>query len=210
MSGVVLIQGGDEFADDCRAMDTALLDSVDRGPIGILPLASESDRAAELTTAHAIDYYRALGATEVLAIPTETSQALLALSDVQVVVLPGGSPRLLLERLTADQGRMADALRAVLLAGGAISGSSAGAMVLGAATWLPDEDQVVPGLGLLPSSQPLLVLPHSDGTPTRWLTLAERGHAAVPGIRGLALGEHSGRLYRDGQEEAFGNIYFWE
>lgn len=202
---VVLIQGGDEFDDACRSMDQAFLAAAGPGPIVVLPAASESEHAAAVTAAHATDYYLSLGADEVLV--ADSAQAATALAQARAVVLPGGSPGLLLERLRADNGLLADALRAVLLAGGGISGSSAGAMVLAAATWLPDRQQVVPGTALLPSEQPLLVLPHADGTPTRWLALAGQ----VPtGTRCLALAEHAGRLYAGGEYRDFGEVHFWE
>lgn len=208
--GFLLVQGGDEFHDECREMDRALLDAVGAGPVAILPAASESLHAAKLTASHAREYYRALGASEILLAEGDPRSAATVLSQARVVILPGGSPAQLMDHLVADQGLLADALRAVLLAGGGISGSSAGAMVLAAATWLPDMDRVVPGLGLLPSSQPLLVLPHADGTPTRWLGLADAARTVDPGVRCLALAEHAGRLYGASQERDFGQTFLWE
>jgi peptidase E len=191
-------------------MDRALLDAAGPGRLAILPAASEDEERARLTAAHATEYYQSLGVTDIVTVAGQPLEVAAELALAHVVVLPGGSPELLLERLTADQGHLADALRGLLLSGGAISGSSAGAMVLAAATWLPTSDQVVPGLGLLPSSQPLLVLPHADGTPTRWLGLAERAQGVNPALKCLALGEHSGILFGGEQERAFGETFLWE
>jgi peptidase E len=204
--GILLIQGGDEFHEACREMDRAFLDAAGRGPVVILPAASEDPTAEQATAAHALDYYRSLGVEEVSAVSGDPSPTDLA--QAQVVILPGGSPGRLLERLTADQGHLADALRAVLLAGGGISGSSAGAMVLASSTWLPDREQVVPGLGMLPE-EALVVLPHADGTPTRWLGIADR---VPPGTHCLALAEHAGRLYDGGSGAItdFGQVFLWE
>jgi cyanophycinase len=210
MSGFVLVQGGDEFSDDCREMDRALLEAAGSGRVAILPAASEDDERAQLTAAQATSYYQSLGVTDIVTVRGEPLEVAAELALARVVVLPGGSPELLLERLTADQGHLSDALRGLLLAGGAINGSSAGAMVLAAATWLPTSDQVVPGLGLLPSSQPLLLLPHADGTPTRWLGLADRAQGVFPALRCLALGERSGVLFGGDQERAFGETFLWE
>lgn len=207
----LLVQGGDEFHDECREMDRAWLDAVGEGALAILPAASESESAARLTANHAAQYYRSLGVDQVLiAAGEDPLEAAAVLTQARLVVLPGGSPMRLLDALLAEQGRLMDALRGVLLAGGGINGASAGAMVLAGATWLPDQDRVVPGLGLLPSSSPLLVLPHADGTPTRWLAIAEQAHALDPALRCLALAEHSGRLYGEGDEQDFGSTFLWE
>lgn len=208
--GYLLVQGGDEFHDACREMDSAFLDAVGAETVAILPAASESVPAAQAAAAHARSYYRSLGVSTVIVADGDSRTAATTLGQANAVVLPGGSPGLLLDRLVEEQGLLADALRAVLLAGGGISGASAGAMVLAAATWLPDRDRVVPGLGLLPSSQPLLVLPHADGTPTRWLGIAEAAQTVAPGLHCLALAEHSGRLYGAGQERDFGTTFIWE
>lgn len=208
--GYLLVQGGDEFHEKCREMDRAFLDAVGTGTVAVLPAASESAQSAQATAAHATEYYRSLGAGDVIVAAGDPRTAATTLGHANAVILPGGSPGLLLDRLLDEQGLLADALRAVLLAGGGVSGSSAGAMVLAAATWLPDRDRVVPGLGLLPSTQPLLVLPHADGTPTRWLGIAGEAQAVTPGLRCLALAEHSGRLYGEGRERDFGSTLVWE
>lgn len=200
----VLVQGGDEFHQACRPMDQALLEIAGDGPVVIYPGASE-DQYLQAASAHAMEYYQSLGA-DVTVAPVDPQAAVAALAPARTVVLPGGSPALLLERLEAESGALAEVLRAVLLAGGAINGSSAGAMVLGALTWLPETDQVVPGLGLLP----WLVLPHADATPTRWLHVAENAQALDPAIHCLALAEHAGLLVAGGQERTFGSVYRWE
>jgi peptidase E len=211
MSGYVLVQGGDEFHDECREMDKRLLELAGSGRVTVLAGASESAADFEATSQKAVAYYRDLGAPDVEAAPQDHDGMALALISARVAILPGGSPAHLLHLLHADQGRLSDALRAILLAGGAISGSSAGAMVLGAATWLPDADRegtVVPALGLL--GEPLLLLPHADGTPSTWLSLVDQGRALLPDLRCLALGEHSGVLFGPEERESFGSTWLWE
>lgn len=200
----VLIQGGDEFSPACREMDQALLATAGEGPVVIYPGASE-EAHRDAASRHAVEYYRSLGVQATVA-PVDVSGAMEALAPARTIILPGGSPALLLSRLEADSGALADALRSVLLAGGAINGSSAGAMVLGALTWLPETDQVVPGLGLLP----WLVLPHADSTPTRWLHVAQDARAIDPAIHCLALAERSGLLVAEGHQSAFGEVFRWE
>lgn len=200
----LLLQGGDEFHTACRPMDEALLKVAGDGPVVIYPGASE-DRNIAAASQHAREYYQSLGA-DVSVAPVDPVAAAAALAPARTIVLPGGSPSLLLSRLEADSGAIADALRSVLLAGGAISGSSAGAMVLGALVWLPDSQRVVPGLAIAP----WLVLPHADATPTTWLRIADQARTLDPNIHCLALAERSGLLLTDGEEIAFGAHYFWE
>lgn len=207
MTGLVCLQGGGEFSPGCRAMDKAVLDRVG-GPVVVSALAGEVGRDYATATANGVSHYRALGVTEVVAAPDvreDPEGALAALRLARLLVLPGGSPSRLLDALltTAVGSVVAD----LLAAGGGVSGASAGAMVLGSWTVLPDRrgphgPSVQAGLGLAPD---LLVVPHWNGGSSRgeWLRAVEAG---VPGgVHVLGLPEESGVLVEDGVLTAVGH-----
>ena len=80
-----------------------------------------------------------------------------------------------------------------MAAASALSGSSAGAMVLCATTVLPDvaEHPLVPGLGVVPDA---LVVPHFAGS-LRWIEPGQDGPRLV-----LGLPECSGVIIADGED----------
>lgn len=176
MRGPVLLQGGGELSPGCREMDAALLALVE-GPVAVLPLASSPGHDHAATLARATSYYRDLGA-EVLA-PGPNPEDLVA--QAALVVLPGGSPSRLRRALVGTA--MGAALVRHVDEGGAVSGSSAGAMLLGAWTVLPEEGpRLDTALGLVPD---VVVVPHWRGPREEWLAVIDRGTV-------LGLPEESG------------------
>ena len=155
---IICIQGGGEFADECREMDQYFLSLIPDIEISIFAGASEHERAAQLTSENAIGYFSSLG---------RSAQRITDVRQAQALVLPGGSPRLLLEALLPHRDFLAELP--------AIWGASAGAMVLARETYLPDRGVSLPGLGFLPGR----VRPHASQqevaapTPGVW-ALAER------------------------------------
>jgi cyanophycinase-like exopeptidase len=202
----VCLQGGGEFSPGCRAMDKRLLDLVD-GPVVVTALAGAPGREYDTANAHGVSHFRTCGADEVVGAPDvrdDSSAALRVLRTARLVVLPGGSPsRLLSALLTTDVGQL---LAELVADGGAVMGASAGAMVLGAWTVLPDRRGpqgavgVAEGLGLVPG---VAVVPHWSGGSSRadWLSAL----ASVPGpLRVLGLAEESGVLFHAGTSRALG------
>lgn len=188
MTGPVLLQGGGELSWGCRDMDAALLARAP-GPVAVLPLASSPGRDHDLTHARATAYYEGLGA-EVLPhrpdLPASVAQA-------AVVVLTGGSPSRLRRALIGTP--VGDAVVAHAAAGRAVSGASAGAMVLCGWTVLPEEGhRLDTGLGLV---REVVVIPHWDGPRAPWLAAIDRG---LP----LGLPEQSGVLVADDGVTALG------
>lgn len=181
MSGPVLLQGGGELSPGCREMDLALLARAP-GPIAVLPLASTPGREHDLTLARATGYYEQLGC-EVL--PWQADAAAL-LADAAVAVLTGGSPSRLRRALVGTPAGAA--LVAHVAQGRAVSGASAGAMLLGAWTVLPEEGyRLDTGLGL---AGDVVVVPHWKGPRGDWLAAIDRGTV-------LGLPEESGVLIDD-------------
>lgn len=140
-------------------MDADVLKRLPDGPVAVLAGAARvgSDYAA--ASGRAERHYADLGA-EVIIVADPRADAAQALSDltddVALIVLPGGSPSNLRDVLTGD---IEIRLRELHRAGTAISGASAGAMVLCDQMVRPsgpDGADVIDGLGLLPG----LALPH--------------------------------------------------
>jgi cyanophycinase-like exopeptidase len=189
--GALCLQGGAELGDDCREMDTAVLAVAPDGPVVVVPLAPAPGFERRTTGEHATRYYSSLTGREVVV--TEDADDV---RSAAVVVLPGGSPARLLGALR-DNGIDA-VLGDVLGRGGVVSGASAGAMVLGPVTVLPERGrpQVVAGLGL----SPYAVVPHYRGR-SGWTGLLR---AADAGVLVLGIPEQSGLLVTADAERELG------
>jgi hypothetical protein len=174
-------------------MDRAVLSLAGPGPVVVLPSAAAQGREYATAGANALAYYSGLGADVSLAPdPREDLLgAIEALRGAALVVLPGGSPGRLVEALVET------ALGAAVAAVPAISGSSAGAMVLCATTVLPDikEHPLVPGCGVVADT---LVVPHFAGS-LRWIDPEHDGPRLV-----LGLPECSGVIISGGEFTAVG------
>ncbi len=159
MSGLVCLQGGAEFDPACVDMDTEVLSRSPDGPIVVLAGAAAPGREHEMATRHALVYYADLGDRPVIGAPDARSDlagTISALDGAGVVVLPGGSPRRLLDVLA---GAVGETLRRLHGTGASLSGASAGAMVLCTHTVVPGSG-VTDGLGFVPG----IAIPHFDGS----------------------------------------------
>lgn len=201
MDGTVCLQGGDEFGPRCRDMDADLLRRAD-GPVVVTALAGTVGRDYATASAHGVRHFRELGATDVVAAPDareDRDAALTVLRTARLLVLPGGSPSRLLEALRATG--VDEVVHELLADGGVVSGSSAGAMVLGGWTVLPDQrTSVVAALGVVPQ---VLVVPHWSGPRADWLRAVE--DAVPPDVTVLGIPEQSGVVVVDGALTAMGS-----
>lgn len=203
MTGLVCLQGGGEFSAGCREMDRAVLDQAD-GPVVVSALAGRVGGDYRTATDNGVRHLQALTSSEVRGAPDarqDREQALQVLRSARTVVLPGGSPSRLLQALRETG--LDEVLAELVGSGGTLVGSSAGAMVLGAWTVLPDRDgplELVPGLDLAPG---VVVVPHWRGTGREdWLRAIEQ---TVPSdLTVLGLAEESGVLLHDGVLVAVG------
>lgn len=196
MRGIVCLQGGREFSRGCRDMDAQLLARAP-GPVAVIALASPQGEAYRRTNTQGVIHFRRLGA-EAFAVPDPREADLgTRLDGVGLVVLPGGSPARLLQAL--DVTGLGEVLSAHVAAGGAVMGASAGAMVLGSWTLVPDDGfRVAPGLGLVPG---VVVVPHWDGPRADWLKTLD---AEVDKALVLGIPEESGILSEEGRLTALG------
>jgi cyanophycinase-like exopeptidase len=178
-------------------MDGELLGLVS-GPVAVLALACAPGLEYERATSHGVAHFRRLGAEAYgLPDPREGMASDLFRGD-GLVVLPGGSPARLLTGLRETG--LDEQLRGYVAEGGAVMGASAGAMVLGSWTVLPEgrKPKLDVGLGLVADA---VVVPHWSGAREDWLVVIDAGVE-----EGLVLGipEESGVLLRDGAMTALG------
>ncbi len=170
-SGAICLQGGRELTPACDEMDRAVLERCS-GAVVVLAGAARPGGDYAGASARTVAHYRRLGITvEVVPDPRDDHPAAVAaLGDgTGLVVLPGGSPGGLLDVLTTRLGHaptIAERLVALWASGTAISGASAGAMVLCARTATPDRSAgLTTGLDLVPG----VAIPHwSPGAERRW------------------------------------------
>ena len=198
MTGVVCLQGGAEFQPGCESMDTAMLLGPDGAARRVLvaPFAGRPGREQQIAAGNARRWYLSLGAQDVAVALEESDAFSEALVDAELLVLPGGSPARLLGALTPQ----VDLLRSASARGMAISGASAGAMVLCRWTVIPGAAQrVAAGLGVVPVD---LVVPHYRGW-GGWLEAALPVLPPDPLVLGLP--ERSGVVVRpDGSWDPVG------
>jgi peptidase E len=194
VAGVICLQGGHEFTADCRAMDAEVLQLAGNGRVAIIAGAARPGADYSGATERARRHYVALGG-DVIAVPDpreSVSAAVKAMTDdISLVVLPGGSPASLREVLS---GRVATRLLEIHTAGTAISGASAGAMVLCSRMVRPGRQaEIVDGLKLVRG----LALPH-------WTPNSDRGWPVPDDLDLWGLPECGGVVLIDGVAHAVG------
>ena len=219
--GSICLQGGRELTAPCDAMDRAVLERC-TGSVAVLAGAarpgSDYAGASRRTVAHCAR----LG-VEVDVVPDprdDHAGALAALSDgVGLLVLPGGSPGGLLDVLTARapgsdttgaDATIAERIVARWSSGMAISGASAGAMVLCAETATPDRG-LIAGLALVPG----VAIPHwSPGAERRWPLpdtvwwgLPECGGVVIDDGTMIAVGRGEASVHVDGSWHAVDRLH---
>jgi peptidase E len=206
--GAICLQGGRELTPACDEMDQAVLE---RCSGAVVVLAGAARRGSDYAGASArtVTHYRRLGVTvDVVPDPRDDhATALAALADgTGLVVLPGGSPGGLLDVLTtraAHGPTIAERLVALWSTGTAISGASAGAMVLCAQTATPDRSaDLATGLDLVAG----VAIPHwSPGSERRWSLpdtllwgLPECGGVLIDGDSMIGVGRGIASIRRAG------------
>ena len=204
MSALVCLQGGNEFSPACRVMDAVLVEGLD-GPVVVTALAGEIGNDYRRATDNGVRHFRGLTDLDVIAAPdvrSDPEQAMAALREARLIVLPGGSPGRLLAALTSTP--VGPALTELLAAGGRVMGSSAGAMVLGPWTVLPGlHPALAPALGVTP----FVVVPHWKGDRRPWLRAIDKG--APPSVPVLGIPEESGVVLQAGVMTAVGQGPTW-
>ncbi len=162
MQGPIALVGGDEFRPGCREMDEALLGATGaKSPrVLVLPTAAAFENPGR-AAAKGVEYYASLGAKAsalmVLGSDEANDEAFLKpVRSADVIVLTGGNPRHLLDRLQGSA--LLSELRRANARGATLVGSSAGAMVLG--SWMRYRGWSE-ALGVVDG---VVVLPHHEGS----------------------------------------------
>ncbi len=195
----ICLQGGGEFSPGCRAMDADLVRRAG-GRVVVSALAGSPGRDYETATANGVRHFRAVGAGDVVGAPDareDPTGAVAALAQARLLVLPGGSPSRLLAALQDTP--VGELLAKALADGVVLMGSSAGAMVLGSWTVLPDRRDagglaVASALGL---AGDVTVIPHWSGGSSRgdWLRALDEHLPDTTVLLGVP--EESGVLIKD-------------
>lgn len=172
--GFILLEGGAEFGGQMELPDRQAI-SLAGGPdvrISIIPAAAAPDDNHQRAGDNGVNWFKALGATCVTALPIidrasadEPVHAQI-LRNTKLIYLLGGFPQYLLTTLLGT--RCWQAMLQAYHAGAVIAGSSAGAMVLAEKYYDPADCRVVTGLGLIGG---ICVVPHHDTFGKDWVPL---------------------------------------
>ena len=165
MTGTMALVGGDEFRQNCREMDTEIMQAAGRHParVVVIPTAA-ANSGPEKAARDGVTHFNDLGGqAEVLPI-LDRSQAddaglVAGVAAADLIYFTGGNPDHLLA--TLRDSRLLAAIAAALERGAILAGSSAGAMVMGSLMRLPRAGEWVPGLGLAPG---IAILPHHENS----------------------------------------------
>ncbi|HKZ85286.1 MAG TPA: Type 1 glutamine amidotransferase-like domain-containing protein [Anaerolineae bacterium] len=177
MVGLIALIGGNEFRSDCEPMDRELLARLPAAPIVVILPTAAAHENPRLAADNGVRYFRRPGAQAgaAMIVDPETARRPSLVEQIKsadLVYFTGGDPTYLLETM-----RGSPAWQAVLDAlgrGGAMAGSSAGAMICGGQMWAPGHGWRE-GLGLVPQ---VAVIPHHATLAARWN--ADRMRATLP------------------------------
>jgi Peptidase family S51 len=196
-AGAICLQGGRELTPPCDDMDRAVLARCS-GRVVVLAGAARPGSDYAGASARTVAHYARLGAdVEVIADPRDDRRRSFAALDdpVGLIVLPGGSPDGLLDVLAISDGGPSVGERLIehWSTGTAISGASAGAMVLCEHSVVPGRPGTAAGLGLVPG----VAVPHwAPGSERRWPLpdtlvwgLPECGGVLIDGGGVIAVGQ---------------------
>ncbi|MEA2683922.1 MAG: cyanophycinase [Chloroflexota bacterium] len=201
-TGILGILGGNEMGAACRPFDDALLDAAGHpASVAVVPAAVVQNGSVPKAMAQARKYFGALGLevrhVELHRRSDASSAAVVgALRESSLTYLLGGDPGYLLETLRATPAW--GAIGEALAAGGALAGSSAGAMVMAETLLLrsrnpsPRARHGKDALDILPGT---VVIPHLNNFGDAWLESARR---EAGGRDILGLDEATGLVYSGG------------
>jgi len=195
---LVALVGGDEFRRQAAEVDKYVVQRLGRPRVRVAILPAAARENAPLAAENGVRHFRGLGveaaAVMVIDRPSANDERLVAeLDGVDLVYIAGGDPYYLLDTLRDSLAwrRISDAVAR----GGALAGSSAGAMVLGETMHFHRGS--IEALNLLPG---ICVLPHFE----RW------GADALPNLRESFSGFDLTLLGIDGATGCVGWGKEWE
>ncbi|HEY6959817.1 MAG TPA: Type 1 glutamine amidotransferase-like domain-containing protein [Candidatus Limnocylindria bacterium] len=205
MTTRLVLCGSGEFTPAMDAIDRDLL--ADLGPhprVAIVPTAAGLEETPKMWAQMGSDHFRALGAEPVPVMVTTRADAEDArfcdlIAGAGWIYFSGGNPGYLVETVTGTP--FWTAVHARFRAGAILAGSSAGAMMLGATTFvprkrgpdgIPTEVTTRAAMGILPG---VIVAPHFDILPAALRTVWSR---VVPAeTRLIGIDEDTALIARD-------------
>ncbi len=167
MPHLLALIGGNEFRENCREMDRALLARLGTSArVLVIPTAAANESPRQAAN-NGVAHLKRLGAKAepLFVIQREhanSEEVVAAIREARGVYFTGGDPVHLLETLRGT--KVWQAVVELGERGGLVAGSSAGAMAFGGQTWAPGEGWRE-GLGLVPG---LAVIPHHATVAARW------------------------------------------
>ena len=158
----ILLVGGGEFQEECLAMDSYLVESLNKKHplVAIIPTAA-ANQQPEKAADNGVRYFDSLGvnANPILILNrahAEDETYFSNIREVDLIYLTGGDPKHLLN--TLYQTPFMPSITEAVSKGATLAGSSAGAMVLGSKmryrSWMP-------AIGFISNTA---VLPHHENT----------------------------------------------
>ena len=158
----ILLVGGGEFQEECLAMDSYLVESLNKKHplVAIIPTAA-ANQQPEKAADNGVRYFDSLGANAnpILILNrahAEDETYFSNIREVDLIYLTGGDPKHLLK--TLYQTPFMASITEAVSKGATLAGSSAGAMVLGSKmryrSWMP-------AIGLISNTA---VLPHHENS----------------------------------------------
>lgn len=198
--GVLSLLGGKEMGAACEPFDRALLEAAGQPTeVSVVPTAVVRNGSVPAAMANARRYFGRRFGLKVRAVrlhrrsDASRPEIVEALSGSPLTYLLGGDPGYLLDTLLDSPAW--DAIRQALGFGGALAGTSAGAMVACETLLLrsPDPSPTArhgrPGLHLMPG---VVLIPHLNNFGEAWLTAARR---EAKGRDIVGLDESTGMVY---------------
>jgi cyanophycinase len=186
MPTLLALIGGNEFRENCREMDRALLARLGTSArVLVIPTAAAHESPRQAAN-NGVAHLKRLGAKAEPLYVTQREHAqadsmVAAIKEAKGVYFTGGDPVHLLETLrgtkvwkaVVELGERGGRLRGIAI----VAGSSAGAMAFGGQTWVPGEGWRE-GLGLVPG---VAVIPHHATVAARW-NAAKMLESLAPGV----------------------------
>jgi cyanophycinase len=192
--GILLLEGGCEFQGKMEEPDKKALTLAGgkNAKVVIIPTAAAPDNNSKRAGNTALEWFRTLGARNILALPIIDKQSAddpelsVELDRANLIYILGGFPGYLDH--TLKESRCLDALLRAYEKGAVIAGSSAGAMVLCKWYFDPVDKKIKKGFGII---EDVILIPHHDTFGRSWRSLY---FDKISDIRCIGIDEQTGMM----------------
>ena len=192
--GILLLEGGCEFQGKMEEPDRKALALAggQNAKVVVIPTAAAPDNNSERAGNIASEWFRILGARNILALPIIDKESAndpklsAELDHADLIYILGGFPGYL--EYTLKDTRCLDALLLAYEKGAIIAGSSAGAMILCEWYFDPTVKEIKKGFGVL---KDVILIPHHDTFGQSWHSLY---FDKISDIRCIGIDEQTGMI----------------